>query len=92
MKLLSRDLTIANRFIYYYANFVKRIYGFVVRREGKNVWTERQVGRLPARKPSTWPVPETQQRPRRGRPKSKVINPETFLGRVRSFSSVTGSA
>ena len=62
MKLLSRDLTIANRFIYYYANFVKRIYGFVVRREGKNVWTERQVGRLPARKPSTWPVPETQQR------------------------------
>ena len=52
MKLLSRDLTIANRFIYYYANFVRRIYGFVVRREGENVWTEHQVGRLPARKPS----------------------------------------
>ena len=62
MKLLNRDLTIANRFIYYYANFAKRIYGFVVRREGKNVWTERQVGRLPARKPSAWPVPRTQKR------------------------------
>ena len=46
MKILNREITVANRFIYYYANFVDRIYGFVTRKDGENVPEEHYVGRI----------------------------------------------
>ncbi|MDA0746720.1 MAG: RNB domain-containing ribonuclease [bacterium] len=46
MKILNREITVSNRFIYYYANFVDRIYGFVLRRDGANLPEEHYVGRL----------------------------------------------
>ena len=46
MKILNKEITVANRFIYYYyANVVGRIYGFVLRKEGKNLPEEHYVGR-----------------------------------------------
>ncbi|MDP6778199.1 MAG: RNB domain-containing ribonuclease [Candidatus Latescibacteria bacterium] len=44
MDLWNKEITVANRFIYYYANFVKRVYGFVIQREGDNVPDEHYVG------------------------------------------------
>ena len=46
MKILNREISVANRFIYYYANFVDRIYGFVTRKDGENVPEEHYVGRI----------------------------------------------
>ena len=46
MTTTEREITVSNRFIYYYANFMKRIYGFVLRRGWKNVPGERHTGHL----------------------------------------------
>lgn len=44
----DKQITIANRFIYYYASFIRGIYGFAVRREGKDVPGQRYVGHMEA--------------------------------------------
>lgn len=44
----DRQIAVANRFIYYYASFIKGIYGFVVRRDGKNIPNQRYVGHMKA--------------------------------------------
>ncbi len=46
MEILNKEIIVANRFIYYYANFVERIYGFVLRKDGENLPEEHYVGRL----------------------------------------------
>ena len=57
MDLWNKEITVANRFIYYYASFVKRIYGFVIRRDGDNVPEEHYVGHFVPR-PSRKKVPQ----------------------------------
>lgn len=46
MKIPPKDFTVSNRFIYYYANFVERFYGYVLRRDGRNIPEEHYVGRM----------------------------------------------
>ena len=46
MKILNREITVANKFIFYYANFVEKIYGYVLRRDGRSIPEENYVGRL----------------------------------------------
>lgn len=46
MKVGEKAIIATNPHIYYYASLVDRIYGFVLRREGKNLPRERYVGRL----------------------------------------------
>lgn len=45
-KILNKEITVANKFIFYYANFVEKIYGYVLRRDGSNIPEEHYVGRL----------------------------------------------
>lgn len=63
MKTPPKEITVANRFIYYYANFMERFYGYVLRRDGHNVPEEHYVGRM---KETGGPV-----RPRSGRKASR---------------------
>ena len=44
MQNSKREIAISNRYLYYYANLLKRIYGFVIRNERGN--DERYTGRL----------------------------------------------
>ncbi len=46
MKIPPKEFTVSNRFIYYYANFVERFYGYVLRRDGRNIPEEHYVGRM----------------------------------------------
>ncbi|MDE2998300.1 MAG: RNB domain-containing ribonuclease [Gemmatimonadota bacterium] len=48
-----KEITVSNRFIYYYANFVDRFYGYVLRRDGRNVPHEHYVGRMDESRPSS---------------------------------------
>ena len=36
-KILNKEITVANKFIFYYANFVEKIYGYVLGRDGSNI-------------------------------------------------------
>ena len=65
MDLWNKEITVANRFIYYYASFAKRIYGFVIRRDGDNVPDEHYVGHFA-------PQPTRQKAPRRRRRQALV--------------------
>lgn len=40
------EITISNRYLYFYASLVKRIYGLIIRNEHKNQPNERYTGRL----------------------------------------------
>ena len=42
----KREITISNRYIYYYASLLKRIYGLIIRNEHKNQPDERYIGHL----------------------------------------------
>lgn len=53
MKIPPKEFTVSNRFIYYYANFVERFYGYVLRRDGRNIPEEHYVGRLRESGPSS---------------------------------------
>lgn len=53
LRMQDRQITVANRFIYYYASFIKGIYGFVLRREGKNIPDKRHVGQMKASRDET---------------------------------------
>jgi len=46
--MMSQDkqITIANRFIYYYASFIRGIYGFALRRKGKTIPGQRYTGHM----------------------------------------------
>lgn len=46
MKNPKGEVSVSNRYIYYYASLLKRIYGFVIRRDGENQPGERYTGRL----------------------------------------------
>lgn len=46
MKIPIKEITVANRFIYYYANFKERFYGYVLRRDGRNIPDEHYAGRF----------------------------------------------
>ena len=46
MKIPPKEFTVSNRFIYYYANFVERFYGYVLRRDGRNIPDEHYTGRM----------------------------------------------
>ena len=46
MKIPPKEITVANRFIYYYGNFMERFYGYVLRRDGRNIPGEHHVGRM----------------------------------------------
>ena len=45
MKLQKLEIAFSNRYLYYYASLIKKIYGFVIRR-GENLPDERYVGHL----------------------------------------------
>ena len=64
MKVPPKEITVANRFIYYYANFMDRFYGYVLRRDGRNVPNEHYVGRM-----------EESGRSSRSRPGKKTTHP-----------------
>lgn len=64
MKIPPKEITVANRFIYYYANFMDRFYGYVLRRDGRNIPGEHYVGRM--KEPG---------RPLRSRPGRKTSHP-----------------
>ena len=46
MQKPKREITISNRYLYFYASLVKRIYGLIIRNEHKNQPDERYTGRL----------------------------------------------
>ena len=46
MQKPKREVTISNRYLYFYASLVKRIYGLIIRNEHKNQPNERYTGRL----------------------------------------------
>ncbi len=46
MQKPKREITISNRYLYYYASLLKRIYGLIIRNEHKNQPDERYTGRL----------------------------------------------
>ena len=69
MDLWNKEITVANRFIYYYANFVKRVYGFVIRRDGANVPEEHYVGHFA-------PHPSDKRAPRRRRDRRTPVQAE----------------
>ena len=46
MQKPKREITISNRYLYFYASLVKRIYGLIIRNEHKNQPNERYTGRL----------------------------------------------
>ena len=46
MQKPKREITISNRYIYYYASLLKRIYGLIIRNEHKNQPDERYIGHL----------------------------------------------
>lgn len=46
MQKSKREITISNRYLYYYASLLKRIYGLIIRNEHKNQPDERYTGRL----------------------------------------------
>ena len=46
MKIPIKEITVANRFIYYYANFKERFYGYVLRRDGRNIPDAHYAGRF----------------------------------------------
>lgn len=46
MQKPKREVTVSNRYLYYYASLVKRIYGLIIRNEHKNQPDERYTGRL----------------------------------------------
>jgi len=50
LRIPDRQITVENRWIYYYASFLKGIYGFVPRRDGKNLPDQHFYGRLPTAK------------------------------------------
>ena len=74
MKIRDQEITVANRFIYYYASFLKRIYGFVVRRDGGNIPDQHYIGRMRS--------PQSQPRRRSGRPHTPVSHEDEGLRRV----------
>ncbi|MDE2886983.1 MAG: RNB domain-containing ribonuclease [Gemmatimonadota bacterium] len=91
MKIPPKEITVANRFIYYYANFVDRFYGYVLRRDGRNVPDEHYVGRMKESGPSS--------RSRRGKKTSRpavrrrwreLRLPQSPSARERSSETVTG--
>ena len=46
MQKPKREVTISNRYLYFYASLVKRIYGLIIRNEHKNQPNERYTGHL----------------------------------------------
>ena len=46
MQKPKREITISNRYLYYYASLLKRIYGLIIRNEHKNQPDERYIGHL----------------------------------------------
>ena len=46
MQKSKREITISNRYLYYYASLLKRIYGLIIRNEHKNQPDERYIGHL----------------------------------------------
>lgn len=46
MQKPKREITISNRYLYYYASLIKRIYGLIIRNEHKDQPDERYIGRL----------------------------------------------
>lgn len=46
--LQKQEITVANRFIFYYASLVRRIYGMVSRKDGKNIPGTQVTGSLPS--------------------------------------------
>ncbi len=46
MQKPKREITISNRYLYFYASLVKRIYGLIIRNEHKNQPNERYTGHL----------------------------------------------
>ena len=46
MQKPKREITISNRYLYFYASLVKRIYGLIIRNEHKNQPNERYTGSL----------------------------------------------
>ena len=44
MQKSKREITISNRYLYYYASLLKRIYGLIIRNEHKNQPDERYIG------------------------------------------------
>ena len=46
MQKPKREITISNRYLYFYASLVKRIYGLIIRNKHKNQPDERYTGRL----------------------------------------------
>ena len=46
MQKSKREITISNRYLYYYASLIKRIYGLIIRNEHKNQPDERYIGHL----------------------------------------------
>ncbi len=46
MQKSKREIAISNRYLYYYASLIKRIYGLIIRNEHKNQPDERYTGHL----------------------------------------------
>ena|GEM_PF-1106262 len=47
----NREIVVSNRFLYYYANLIRRVFGMAVRRDGKNVPGTQVTGKLPGSEP-----------------------------------------
>jgi hypothetical protein len=66
MKILNKEITVANKFIFYYANFVDKIFGYVVRRDGQNIPEEHYFGRISEK------IGQVKGRARRKRPSLRL--------------------
>ncbi len=79
MQKSKREVTISNRYLYFYASLVKRIYGLIIRNEHKNQPNERYTGRLDEDGiPSSQDAPHT-----KGRLPGTPIQDEIILFRFR---------
>ena len=56
MSKTKNDIAVSNRYLYYYASLLKKIYGFIIRNQGENQPDERYVGAWDA-DPVLTPIP-----------------------------------
>lgn len=79
MQKSKREVTISNRYLYFYASLVKRIYGLIIRNEHKNQPDERYTGHLDEDGiPSSQDAPHT-----KGRLPDTPVQDEIVLFRFR---------